>query len=138
MIAWRRSRWLIAASALVGSAAGAQGAPSAKLPGAQICDMSFRVLIMQVVDSSGAPVRDATLLVRRVRTGVMIDRPNVSDDGSYQILEDGALRDLRRTGEPFDVTFAKGKRARRARVRIGMDAGGCHVRFIVVPPRVVL
>jgi hypothetical protein len=120
------------------SVAAAQGAPSARLPAARVCDMSMRVLIMQLVDSSGATVSGATLTVRRVRTGAVVPRAESTGDGSYNVLEDGAVANVRRAGEPFDITFALGARRRRVRVRIGMDDAGCHVRFIAVPPKIVL
>lgn len=116
----------------------AQRAPSATIPAARICDMSMRVLIMQLVDNAGQTVSGATLTVRRVRTGKLVDRAEATGDGSYKVLEDGALRDLRPGGEAFDVTFALGTRRRRTRVRIGMDDARCHVRFITVPAKVVL
>ncbi len=116
----------------------AQRAPSATIPAARICDMSMRVLIMQVVDSAGQTVSGATLTVRRVRTGTLVDRAESTGDGSYKVLEDGSLRDLRPAGEAFDVTFALGTRRRRTRVRIGMDEARCHVRFITVPAKIVL
>ena len=134
----RTFRRVVGALAICGSAAGAQGAPTAKLPEARMCDMSMRVLIMQLVDSSGRAVSGATMTVRRVRTGALVERAEATGDGSYKVLEDGALRDLRQRGEPFDVTFANGTRRRRVRVRIGMDAARCHVRFVTVPAKVVL
>lgn len=118
--------------------AAAQRAPSATLPAARICDMSMRVLIMQLVDAAGQPVSGATLTVRRVRTRQLVERAEPTGDGSYRILEDGALRDLRPGGEAFDVTFALGARRRRTRVRIGMDEARCHVRFMTVPAKVTL
>lgn len=134
----RTFRRVVGALAICGSVAGAQGAPSAKLPEARMCDMSMRVLIMQLVDSSGRAVSGATMTVRRVRTGALVERAEATGDGSYKVLEDGVLRDLRQRGEPFDVTFISGTRRRRVRVRIGMDAAGCHVRFVTVPAKVVL
>jgi hypothetical protein len=119
-------------------AAGAQRAPTATLPPAQVCDMSSSVLLMQLVDASGARITDARVTVRRVRTGALVERAESTGDGSYRILEDGGLRDLRREGEPFDVTFVRGARTRRARVRIGLDERGCHVRFVAVPRAVVM
>jgi hypothetical protein len=129
---------VVVALAVSASTGGAQGAPSARLPDAAVCDMSARVLLMHVVDSSGRAVADAALTVRRARTGALVDHVEATGDGSYRILEDGAMRDLRREGEPFDVTFVSGARRRRVRVRIGMDASGCHVQFVTLPAKVVM
>jgi hypothetical protein len=113
-------------------------AQSRPLPEARICDMSFRVLMMHLVDSTGAPVSNAGLTVRRVRTRTLVERTEaIGSGGEYKVMEDNALPDLRRTGEAFDVQFSRGDRTKRVRVRIGTDAAGCHVRFIVDPKPVI-
>lgn len=127
-------RIVIASLAFSATALGAQ---SAKLPPAQVCDMSARVLILSLVDSSGTALPDAAISVRRLRTGTRVERAEATGGGSYLVLEDGTLPDLRRGGEPFEVKFRRGNRRRRVRVRIGMDDSGCHVRFITVPPKIV-
>lgn len=113
-------------------------AQSARLPAAQMCDMSFRVLMLHVVDSAGVPVPDARLVVRRLRTKQVVPQAEVMTAGDYKVFEDGALPDLRASGEPFEVTLVKGRRTKRLRVQVGMDAARCHVRFITVPGAVVL
>lgn len=114
------------------------GAQSAPVPAQRMCDMSFRVLMVRVVDSAGAPVPDARITVQRVRTRQRVAQAEAMSAGDYKVLEDGALRDLRAAGEPFDVTLVKGARTRRVRVQVGMDEGRCHVRFIRVPDTIVL
>ncbi len=122
------------------TAAGAQGTPTKTLPpDRQICDMSMRIIAMRLVDAAGAPVSGASITVRRVRTRTMLENTEaMGGQGDYKVLEDGDLKDLRRGGEPFDVTFAKDGRTRRVRLRIGMDASGCHVVLKSGPVRVVL
>jgi hypothetical protein len=125
---------------LAATAAGAQGATTRTLPpDRQICDMSIRIIAMRLVDRAGAPVSGASITVRRVRTRTNLDNTEaMGGQGDYKVLEDGTLKDLRRGGEPFDVTFAKDGRTRRVRLRIGMDAGGCHVELKSGPVRVVM
>jgi hypothetical protein len=128
---------LIGLSALLASSAFAQRAPATRLPTPRMCSMLFSVLIVQLVDSAHTPVPGATVTVRRVRTGALIESAGPGDDGSYKILEDGVLKDLRRNGEAFDATFTKGARRRTVRLRIGMDEDRCHVRFITAPRAIV-
>ena len=114
---------------IVASTAGAQGTPTKPLPPERrICDMSMRIVSLQLRTAAGAPVSGASITVRRVRTRTLVDRAEaMGDQGDYKVIEDGTLADLRAGGEPFDVTFRKGARVRRVRLIIGMDAGGCHV-----------
>jgi len=118
----------------------AQGETSARLPaGKRVCDMSARVVALRLVDAAGAPVPDATIRVRRVRTRTLLTRPeSMGQSGDYRIAEDGDLRNLRAGGEPFDVTFRKGGRSRTVRLILGMDAAGCHVMLVRGPTTVTL
>ncbi|MDZ7631468.1 MAG: carboxypeptidase-like regulatory domain-containing protein [Gemmatimonadaceae bacterium] len=120
------------------TAAGAQAATSRSLPpGQQVCDMSLRLISIRLVNAQGAPVPDAAITVRRVRTRTMLANAEaMGGQGDYRILEDGVLPDLRRGGEPFDVRFTKDGRVRRVRLVIGMDAGGCHVMLKSGPTKV--
>lgn len=137
----RRVIGLVAATA---ASAGAQisKAPEAmKLPresGTKACTMVERVLMMQVVDASGAAIADAKITVRNLRTRSIVERAEAMGDGAYRIADDGDATSVRRAGDPFDVLFTYGTRMRHVRVRIGTDTEGCHVRFITVPRKVVL
>ncbi len=133
----RRAMPLIVLSAMMASIASAQRVPAVRQQAPRMCSMLFSMLIVQLVDSARAPVSGATVTVRRIRTGALIERAGPTGNGAYKILEDGVLKDLRRSGEPFEVTFTKGTGRRTVRVRIGMDADSCHVRFITVPRAIV-
>jgi len=115
--------------AMTTSAACAQSATETRLPaGTRVCDMSVRVVSIRLVDAAGAPVSGASIVVRRVRTRATLEHAEaMGGQGDYKIIEDGELSDLRREGEPFDVSFTKGGRVRKVRLVIGQDAGGCHV-----------
>ena len=134
----RRAIPLLIVSAVMASPAPAQRAPSTKPTAPRMCSMLFSVLTVQLIDSAHAPLPGATVTVRRVRTGAAIEITGPTEVGSYKVLQDGVLKDLRRSGEPFEVTVAKGARRRTVRMRIGMDEDGCHVRFITVPHAIVL
>jgi hypothetical protein len=120
---------MLCASLPAAMVAGAQAPTTATLPPTrQVCDMSLRIVSMRLVDANGAPVSGATVAVRRVRTRIMIANAEaMGGQGDYKIAEDGSIPDLRKGGEPFDVTFTKDGRSRRVRVIIGTDASGCHV-----------
>ncbi len=132
---------------LVATTAAVAGAQTSKPPqvvtippesGVQACTMVERVLMMQVVAANGTPIADAKITVRNLRTRAIVERAEAMGDGDYRILDDGSVRSVRRTGDPFDVAFTYGTRIRHVRVHIGTDADGCHVRFIRVPRKVVL
>lgn len=137
----RRLTVLLAATSTVAGAQIAKTPPVSKLPpanGVQACTMVERVLMMQVVDASGAPIADAKITVRNLRTRSIVDRAEAMGSGDYRIFDDGGVKSVNRAGDPFDVLFTYGTRARHVRVNIGTDAQGCHVRFITVPRKVVL
>jgi hypothetical protein len=117
---------------LTGTSAIAQRptAPTARIAD-RVCDMSAFVIALQLRDPAGTPIPDATIAVRRVRTRTLVDRAQaMGGTGDYMILEDGSMPDLRAAGEPFEVTFTKGSRTARARIVIGKDASGCHIRLL--------
>ncbi len=126
---------LVAAAPLV-----AQRAPTARIPeGQRICDMSARIVAVRLVDRAGAPISDASIRVRRIRTRSLLERAeSMGESGDYRIVEDGDLRDLRPAGEPFDVTFRKGTRSRTVRLLLGSDPAGCHVALLRGPTTIRL
>ena len=104
-------------------AAFAQGAPAPQ----RLCDMSMRNVTVRLLDRAGKPVTDAAVVVRRVQRRTLVRGTSSRNDGTYVVIEDGALPDLRPGGEPFDVSFRRDDRIRRVRLIIGMDAARCHV-----------
>lgn len=127
MRALRRSLVLVL---VIAGTAGAQTVTSRPLPPDRVCDMSMRIISLRLVSRSGTPVDGASITVRRVRTRTSLTTAAaMGSQGDYKVLEDGTLSDLRRSGEPFDVTFVKDGRTRRVRLQIGMDKSGCHVEL---------
>jgi hypothetical protein len=100
--------------------------------------MSAKLLVVRLQAPNGTAISDASVTVRRVRTKVLMEDTYAlgGGDGSYKIMEDGIVRDLRPAGEPFDVTFTRAGRAHRVRLMIGMDASRCHVELISGPTTV--
>jgi hypothetical protein len=103
-------------------------AQATALPGGTVCDMSARVIAMRLVDAQNRGIGDAAIAVRRARTGARIaSAAPMGSAGDYRVLQDGALPDVRADGEPFDITFRRGRTTVRHRVWIGRDLSGCHI-----------
>lgn len=96
-------------------------------PQDRMCDMSIRHVSVRLVDRAGTPVPDAAIVVRRVLRRTLVRGAAPRGDGTYTVIEDGMLPDLRAGGEPFDVSFRRDDRVQRVRLIIGMDAARCHV-----------
>jgi hypothetical protein len=116
-------RRLVGLLVLIAPGLRAQGVP----PADRMCDMSIRSVTVRLVDRAGKPIPDAAILVRRLHRRTLVQGAASRGDGTYTVLEDGALSDLRPGGEPFDVTFRRSDRLQRVRLIIGMDAARCHV-----------
>lgn len=125
-----------AAAALPASAA---PAVATKDPAPRACSMALSLVSLRVVDAGGAPVAGARMRVRRVSTQRELPGAGpIGQPGDYKILEDGDLPDLAAAGEDFDIELQKDTRTQRVRVRIGLDAQGCHAVLLRGNPRVVL
>ena len=140
----RTMRRVIGMMAVTSTVAGAQlsrdpqVAKPAAPAGTRACTMVETVLMMQVVDRNGTPVTDATVTVKNLRTRAVVERAQALGSGDYRIFDDSGANSVSRAGDPFDVRFTYGTRVRHVGVNIGTDPDGCHVRFIRVPPKIVL
>ncbi len=119
----RRALLLTVVMMVTEQSAGAQAA----LAQERVCDMSMQSVSLTLVDRAGRPVSNAAILVRRVQRRTLVRGASSLGNGTYTVIEDGAVPDLRAGGEPFDVTFRRDDRIRRVRLIIGMDAARCHV-----------
>jgi hypothetical protein len=93
-----------------------------------VCDASFLAVPITVVDSLGNPVAQAGVTSVLVRTGdtLFASPVSISVGGSYVILTDQALRRIRPSGDPVDVTVAVPPE--HSTVRYVFDSPqGCHV-----------
>jgi hypothetical protein len=106
----------------------AQGRATRERP-AQACDMSQRIVGVQLVDrNSGAPIEGATVSATRVRSKQVIQQAaTMGTPGLYYIAQDGELKDLTRAGEPLRIVATLGSRRVTANYTLGLDARGCHV-----------
>jgi hypothetical protein len=103
--------------------------------------MSFAMVTVRVVDTAGAPVEGATLVVTRARTGehVQVADPVVPPAGTYVVLDDNWREKIDPAGERFDVTASKGGRQGSAQFTIGAPgAGRCHVQRLAGPEQIVV
>lgn len=116
-----------------------------------ICSLSFAMVTIALVDAKGDSVHDATVHVRRVRTGTT--RTAAADvPGAYTIADDRLRNSVRMDGEPFEVTVRWHGRTQRSTVTIGTrlpsTSGNntaspanncrCHVIRISGPEKLVL
>ena len=98
----RTLRRVIGVLAVTSTAAGAQVSKTpqvAKLPsesGVQACTMAEGLLMMHVVDTIGAPIADATVTVRNLRTRTLVEKAAAMGSGDYRIFDDGGVRSVRR------------------------------------------
>ena len=123
----------------------------AQKPSSCMCSANFAMVTLSLVDAKGAPVQDATVRVRRVRTGsardVTADLP-----GIYTIADDMLRDSLRAEGEPFEISVRWHRRTQRVITTIGTraprkslrkastsaDSCRCHVMRIAGVERLVL
>ncbi len=123
----------------------------AQKPSSCMCSANFAMVTLSLVDAKGAPVQDATVRVRRVRTGsardVTADLP-----GIYTIADDMLRDSLRADGEPFEISVRRHRRTQRVTTMIGTRAPSksgskasasagncrCHVMRISGAERLVL
>ena len=147
---WRAfKRALLGAALCVMTAADARPA-HAQTPSACMCSQNFAMVTLALVDSKGAPVQDATVRVRRVRSGTT--RVATADmPGAYTIADDMLRDSLRADGERFEisvrwhgrtqrVTAVVGTREPRKAAKNGAVTNNCrcHVLRISGPEKLVL
>ena len=123
----------------------------AQKPSSCMCSANFAMVTLSLVDAKGAPVQDATVRVRRVRTGTV--RDVTADLPSIYTIADDMLRDsLRAEGEPFEISVRWHRRTQRVTTTIGTRAPSksgskasasadncrCHVMRISGVERLVL
>lgn len=116
-----------------------------------ICSQSFTMVTLSLVDANDAPVQDATVQVRRARTGTT--RTLTADaPGVYTVADDMMRNSVRMDGEPFEVSVRWHGRTQRVTTTIGTrlptktgsktrssaDSCRCHVVRISGAEKLVL
>lgn len=105
------------------------------------CTMSFAMITVRVVDTTGALVEGATIAVTRARTGenVQLHDQGLPYAGTYVVLDDSWREKVDPAGERFDVTASKDGRQGSAQLTIGAPgAGHCHVQRLAGPEQIVV
>ena len=109
------------------AAAQDSGVSRSRLPTARVCDMGFKLLMLRVEDSTGAPIAGVTMTLHRDGQKAPLRKETTSPTGDVNVADDGDLRRLPPAGAAFTVTLHKAAKTRRVKIRLGADAGGCHV-----------
>lgn len=106
--------------------------------GGPACTEMFAVVTIKVVDPAGAPLEDATVTTAIVRTGDLITPTTLMllEPGTYAVVDDGNLGQLRRTGEQLRFIARSGAVEGRADLTV-VAQDGCHVLKTAGPDSVV-
>lgn len=118
----------------LGSAAAQDGGViRSRLPRARACDMGFKLLMLRVEDSTGTPVAGVTVMLHRDGHKDLLRTETTSPTGEVTVADDGDLGRLPPEGAAFTVTLRKAAKTRRVKIRLGADAGGCHIVLLSGP-----
>lgn len=99
---------------------------------ARSCDMSAHAVVIRLLDAStGAALTDAKVTVWRAGADAPLREATLLPlmDGRWVLLEDGQLAiDQPTATVPLVVQVERaGRELVRREVRVGLDAGGCHL-----------
>ncbi|MCH7491102.1 MAG: hypothetical protein IID05_10460 [Gemmatimonadetes bacterium] len=121
---------------LIGTAA--WGCSSTTVEGC-VCDSSFRIAVVTVVDTDGTPVVGVAITVTRVSTEENIEfTPADLPDGVYIILDDGFVDAVDMDGEVFRVVGRKDNAGFMQDYVFGTDVCRCHLTRISGPDSIVM
>jgi len=105
-----------------------------------VCTAVFATATITVVDGAGAPVSDAVVTSTLLRTGQAIT-PSPSGphtDGSYTILDDSAIPQLRAAGDSIRVLAQHGRASSVTAVYTLDVPAGRHIRRRTRPDSLTL
>ena len=129
---------LLTVTSLGMTGAVAWGCSSTSVEGC-FCDNSFRIAVVAVVDTSGAPVVGVAITVTRVATEENLEfTPANLPDGVYIILDDGFVGAVAMEGETFNVVGRKDNAVFMQDYVFGADACRCHLTRISGPDSIVM
>ena len=129
---------LLAITSLGMTGAVAWGCSSTTVEGC-ICDSSFRIAVVTVVDTAGTPVVGVAITVTRVSTQENLEfTPADLPDGVYIILDDGFVGAVDMEGETFQVQGRKDNAEFMQDYVFGTDVCRCHLTRISGPDSIVL
>lgn len=122
--------------ALIGAVA--WGCSSTTVEGC-VCDSSFRIAVVTIVDTAGTPVVGVAITVTRVNTQENLEfTPTDLPDGVYIILDDGFVGSIDMAGEVFRVEGRKDNAGFMQDYVFGADACRCHLTRISGPDSIVM
>lgn len=98
------------------------------------------LILVTVVDRTGAPVTDAKLDVKRQRDGKVVPgaMADMSPTGEYVVMDDTSLPLVPAAGTRFVVRASRGKQVASIVLRIGRTPNGCHVTRLGDATKLVL
>lgn len=129
---------LLTVTSLGMTGAVAWGCSSTSVEGC-FCDSSFRIAVVTVVDTSGAPVVGVALTVTRVATEENLEfAPTDLPNGVYIIIDDGFVGAIEMAGETFNVVGRKDNAVFMQDYVFGTDACRCHLTRISGPDSIVM
>lgn len=103
----------------------------------QMCDMRYKLLMVTVVNAKGTPVPGVTVTVSGLPATSEGREPRVtSATGEAQFAEDSDMGHVSAGGTEVTLTLRKGRKVRRATLRIGHDAAGCHIALLSGSPTI--
>lgn len=102
-------------------------------PAARACDMRYAMLLLKVVDRSGAPVDGVSMTLRRDGVATPLQTDSTGSSGQVTLAEDGDLGRIPAARNDYTVTLRKGGKIRRVKMQLGADAAGCHIARLSGP-----
>ena len=99
------------------------------------CSTVFQAVTVAVVDSTAAPVPDATVIATLMRTGERLSPTSLAllTSGTYILVDDGSREKLRTAGDSVGVTARRGTGPTTAAMYFIDVPGGCDVRKVSGP-----
>ena len=104
------------------------------------CSSVFLARTVTVVDSSGAPVNDASVIATLARTGAILSPTSLAlyTAGTYIVIDDGSRKLFRAAGDTVIVTAVRGTGPGLTVAYVVDVPGGCHVNIVSGPDTLTL
>jgi hypothetical protein len=102
--------------------------------------MELRILTIHIVDAAGAPVENASLVIKREATGEVVARRSPPQSGSeYGLFDDSSLPTTAPDGDWFVIDITAGSKKASVRQRLGRTQPcSCHIERKSGDQRVVI
>ena len=119
-------------------AALALGSCGGTVPGTPVCTALFASATVSLVDSTSAPVADATVTATLVRTGEVLAPTSALPlvAGTYDLFDDGSKAKLQVSGDSIRVLVQRQTRSKAVMYFYDVP-GGCHINKVSGPSIIV-